>query len=238
MWKRWLAGSARFSVPDEGVNLLNRLRKFDLYDIHMSDDGVSFSTNLGNKTAVKNLLGKRSHTITENNNVFSVLGFFHARLALVVTAIVCVIAFVVLDQFAFRLRVQGLEGEEHAAVNAYLRERGIGNFSSKRAARDEGLALDIIQAFDFIAHASITVRRSTIVVSVHRADNVAGEIPTGDILSTHDGVVAEIIIFSGTPVVSIGDVVMTGDVLVTGNRPTAIITITNGVEVVAIISSV
>jgi len=237
MWKRLLPGSVKFSVQDEGVNLLNRLRKFDLYDVTVGESGLTFSTPLGNKSAIKQIIGKRTHTAVDSNNIFSVANFLYTRAALVMTAVICLTAFIVLDQFAFRVRLNGLEGTEYSQVSAFLNERGVNRFVPKRVAKDGDLAFELVNRFDFVAHANISVRGSTITVQIHRADNVAGDIQTGDIVSTHDGVIAEIIVFSGTANVQRGDVVTVGEVLVTGNRPTAIIKITNGTEIVAIINS-
>jgi len=203
----------------------------------VKENYLCFSTSLNNKSAVKRLLGKRNYTCTEKNNMFTVANFFYRRVSLLLASIVCVISFVVLDQFAFRVRLDGLSGTEYAQVQQYLREQGIKNFTPKHVARNENLALELVRNFDFVAHANVHVRASTITISIHRADNVTSLIPCEDIVATHDGVIADIIVFSGTANVTVGDVVQKGDVLVTGTRPTAIITITNGTEIITILNN-
>ena len=237
MLKRFTAGNARFNVPNEGITLLNRLRKVGINNVYLTENGISFSTSLGNTTAVKNILGKRQYVVKNNRNIFGFLDFFYKRPALVIAVMVCLVSFIVLDQFAFRVRIQGLAGYEQAKVNAFLQERGIRTFTPKRTVRNDDIALDLIRQFDFVAHAFISVQRSTINVAIHRAENVTSNIPCSDIISTHDGVIGGIVVFSGTANVMVGDVVQAGDILVTGTRPMAIVTITNGTEIVAVINS-
>jgi len=235
--KRFFNGNVRFYVQDEDTPLINRLRKFKPRNVSVSDDGVVFDVNLVHKREVIRLLGKRSYTVAENRNVFTLLNFLYTRTALVITAIVCIAAFVTLDQFVFRVKVWGISGDEHAQISAHLREVGITRMTPKNARNFNAVTRQIVERFDFVAAASATVQGSTLIFSIHRADNILDQIPDKDIVATHDGVITEIIVFSGTPVVTRGDVVRVGDVLVTGTRPTAIIHISDGAEVVCVINS-
>jgi len=231
-------GSVRFRIDDEGIGLLNRLKKYKLRDIEMYEGGVAFSVNLVHKSAIKRFLGRKPYTHVDNGNAVAVMNFFYARAVLVIAVCCSVVAFGITEQFAFRVNLEGVSGKERTQVLAYMQERGLCGITSKSMARDKGLAVEIVKRFDFLADAHISLRASTITVAVHRAENIAGKIANADIVATHDGVVADIIVFSGTANVSNGDVVRVGDVLVTGTRPTAIITITNGTEVVCVINNV
>jgi len=183
------------------------------------------------------LLGKRECTVTVNKNVFGFLNFFYTRAVLVTTAIICIMAFAVLDQFAFRVKIYGLDGEEHTAVSQYITSQGVKKFTPKRVARDQKLAHHVVGKFDFIAAASTRVTGSTFVLTVVRAENTPFKIPDGDITAPADGVVADIVVFSGTPAVTVGDVVRAGDVLVAGPRAVAIISLVNGTEVICLVNN-
>ncbi|MDR0462116.1 MAG: sporulation protein YqfD [Christensenellaceae bacterium] len=228
----------RFDLQDGDIKTLNRLCKFGLYDVEVFDDNsMRFCVPLMHKSDVKRVLGKRTYTIRERNNVLTLLNFFYSRVSLVVTAIVCIISFIVFDQFVFRVSLQGLAGDEYSQVKAYLDTHGVKTLTPKRTVRNPNLAHDIVAQFPFVASSSIYVQGSKVIVSVHRADNMVPQIPLVDIVSTHDGVIGDIVVFSGVAAVTVGDVVRKGDLLVTGTRPTAIITIVNGGEVVAVIDN-
>jgi len=217
--------------------LLNKLRKFNLREIRIEDDELYFSVNLAYKSAVCQVLGKNKYFIIENNNIFRSLNFFYTRSVFAITAAACVAAFIMLEQFVFKVKVEGLTGDEHKQIVRYLETNGIKKFSQKRSQNTFEVAQDIVNEFDFIAAANVQVRGATLIYIFLRADNVISQIPNKDIITAHDGVIADIIVFSGTALVSAGDVVHAGDVLVTGTRPTAIIHISNGKEVVCIINN-
>lgn len=231
-------GATRFRVVDGDVSMLNRLRKFGLQNITVSENVVTFTTPRVNRAGVAKMLGKREHTADDNQNALRAVNFFYTRGVLIVSMIVCIVAFFICEQYAFRVNVNGnMTAEERAEVSAYLGQIGISGVTPKSRVRGEGVANDIVGHFPFAALCNISVRGSCITVTVMRAENVAGDINTGDILATADGVVASIVVFSGEARVTRGDVVCIGDVLVTGARPTAIIHIANGAQVVAIIDN-
>jgi len=236
MWKQHKP-KVKFSLADADLKTINRLRKFNLYDIEMVENTANFSVSLAHKNAVTALLGKRTFTVNEPNNIFTLLNFFYTRAALVAMVVVCLASFIVTQQFVFRVRVEGLSGAEHTMVSTYLQSRGISGITPKRTAKKPDLAHDIVQQFPFVASTNIQIKGSKLIITINRAENVVPRIPTGDIICTVDGVIGDIVVFSGTPNVTVGDVVRKGDILVTGTRPTAIITIVNGGEVSCIINN-
>jgi similar to stage IV sporulation protein len=227
----------RFRLVDGDVRLLNRLSKFGLWDIEVCENVMRFSTELKHKTEVIKLLGRRTYTCFPQNNVLSVLNFFYTRGVLAACLVLSLAAFFVFQQFAFRVSLDGLSGDEYAQVKTYLETRGVKPIMKKKIAKNTDLANDIVKEFPFAAAANVTISGSRVTVFVHRADNVIASIPCKDLLSTHDGVVGSIVVYSGVALVSVGKVVRKGDALVTGSRPTAKITIVNGDQVVCIIDN-
>jgi hypothetical protein len=196
---------------------------------------MRFSTQLKHKTEVTKILGRRTYTCVPQNNVLSVLNFFYTRGVLAGCMILSLAAFFVLQQFAFRVSLNGLSGDEYAQVKSYLETRGVKPLMKKKIVKD--LANDIVKEFPFAASAYVTISGSRVIVFVHRADNIIESIPCHDLLSTHDGVIGSIVVYSGVALVGVGKVVHAGDALVTGSRPTAKITIMNGDQVVCIIDN-
>ena len=235
--KEFLSGSVRFEVQDADTALLNKLRKFNLRNIKsLSANKIDFSVALVHKREVCRLLGKRTYTVFENKNIFSVMNFFYTRSRLVAAALIFIAVFITLDQFLFRIKIEGVKGQELARVNAYLDENGVTRFSHKSKKRAEVAARNLVTQFDFIAAANAQVKGSGVVFRIHRAENISREIQ-GDIISTHDGVITRIIVLSGTSLVTVGDVVLKGDTLVYGARASAIIYIHNGPKLVCIINN-
>jgi len=234
MWKP--LGSVRFEVEDAGVALLNKLSKFGLRDVHSVKDGVGFSAALVNKREIIRIIGKRTYKCTENKNIFSVLNFFYTRKVLIAAALIFFAAFITLDQFLFKIKIDGVHGTEYTQVSAFLRDNGISRFSPKSTKRANFVAQKIVEEFDFVAAANAYVKGSGVIFSIHRAENISHEVH-GDIISTHDGVITRIIVLSGTPLVTVGDVVRKDDILVSGARAMAIIYIHNGPELVCVLNN-
>jgi hypothetical protein len=135
------------------------------------------------------------------------------------------------------VRVEGLTVERQAAVTEFLSNRGIGGITPKRAARDEQLLVEMVRHFDFLAAACVSTRGSAMIFSFQCADNVTASIPNSEIVAAVDGVIRDIIVFSGLAAVTKGDVVRIGDVLVTGTRPTAIVVIANGNKTICVLNN-
>ncbi|MCL2229455.1 MAG: sporulation protein YqfD [Firmicutes bacterium] len=236
MLKR-LRPSVRFKLVDFDIKIINRLKTFGLKDLVVQEQTIWFTVNYEHRAAVVQMLGRRTFTSTDNRSIVTLVNYLHVRRALVLSVVVCLVAFMVLNQFIFRVRVDGLEGEEYAQVSTFLNTRGITGLVRKSVARDPNLAIDLTGEFPFIASTSINVRGSHLHISVQRADTAFPGISTGDIISDVDGVIGHIVVFSGIANVTIGDVVRKGDILVTGERATAIIKIVDGTNVVKTINN-
>jgi len=228
-------GEERYTVENGGVNLINRLRRFGLKNVVISDDGFLFSTAFKNKAEVSRLLGKRVKKLHEKRGVFAVLDVFLGRICVPICVICCVLLFAFTESFAFRVRISGVTGEEYLQVQEFLSSRNIGGITKKSALENVDLANELVKNFPFVAHANIKIVGSTAVVFVMRAENFVPS--TAEIVSTADGVIWDIVVFSGEQKVFNGMVVHVGDVLVTGNRPMAIIKIANGTEIIAEINN-
>jgi len=229
-------GNVRFFVEHGTAALLNKLRDFHPRDVELKNDILVFTVDLMHKRGVCQILGKRSYRIHENRNIFSVMNFFYARGVLMIMAVLCTIAFVVADRFIFRVRIDGVSGEEKMAVVTYLKNNGITRFMPK-ATKLSPIVQDLVAELDFVAAANMHIDGSTLKISVLRADNLSAEIANDvDIRAICEGVITRMIVLNGSAVASIGEVVHIGDILVAGPRASAIIIIYNGSELVCVIN--
>lgn len=236
MWKLSILGSVRYKVEDANVALINKLRKFKPHDICLNSGILAFSAPLIHRREVLRVLRGKIYYSCENRNLFSIFNFFYSRTILTFTALICFAAFITLDNFIFKVKLHGVTDSEYAQVTQYLNSQKIKPFMIKpkqTLIRTQNLVTE----FDFIAAANIQVKGSNLIITVHRAENISAEIEeTANIISTADGVISKLIVFNGTALVTVGDVVRIGDILVQGPRASAIITISNGAEHVCTIN--
>ena len=230
-----MINGSRFVVCDVGVALINKLRVFCIHDVTLCDGVLSFSVSMRYENQVKRIIGRREFSLRRQKDVLSALNFFYARSLLVCMLLACGIGYFICGQFAFKTTIVGVSGDEAQFVNNFLASNGFGRITRKSKASDRELLESLVTKFPFVASASMHVKGSKIIISVMSMENYSAEIlQLGDIISSVDGVIVDIVLFSGIANVEVGDVVKKGDVLVTGNRPLARIRIFDGNGIVEI----
>jgi sporulation protein YqfD len=164
---------------------------------------------------VKRILQREKHTMTINNNVFSVLNFFYARFVLCMMAVVAFASFLVLDRLIFSVEIKGVDNEQQSEVRAFLNQNNVRRLTWKSEAVGERASVAVVQHFDFIAHASHKIVGNTLVFNVHTVNNA---VPQGgsDIIANMNGIITRMIVVSGTANFNVGDEVRVGDVLIRG----------------------
>ena len=227
-FKNFLSPRVEFSVEDIGEQTLNALKKFRLTSIDREENIFTFTSSLKNKSAIKKILGKKTHKTVDRLGFLAPVAFLSNRLTLVFLIVASICAFVTLNQFAFRVEVSGVDGDELAAIRSHLAARNIRPFTLKRNF-SENLALELVETFPFVASSNIFLNGANAQIVIHRAENPVANLETPqDIICDFAGVITQIICLYGKPMVEKGDVVNIGDVLVTGARTTAFIKIQNG----------
>jgi len=124
-----------------------------------------------------------------------------------------IIGIAIFDGFIFRIRIEGVHGDERTQVTNLLQQSGVRPLTRKRSHDKEALSAHIIQSLNFIAHSVAFVRGNTLHFNLHRA-HTPPEGSKNDIVSRHDAIVTELIVLSGFPMVKIGDTVRAGQVIV------------------------
>jgi len=222
-------GRTKYYVEDVGVNILNRLRRFGLRKIICSDTMISFESAFKNRTEITRILGKKCQKTHDFRGIFGVLDVVLGRFCVTFTAVLCICLWFFAEQFAFRINVRGVSGDELNAVNAYLATQNIDGITAKKEL-SVGLCNELVKTFPFVAGANIRISGATAIITVLRAENFVPD--NSEILAPVDGVIFDITVFSGEAKVAPGKVIHIGDVLVSGARPMAIIKISNGSEII------
>lgn len=214
--KNFLTGSITFTIDDPGVSLINRLKKYTPSNIRLAEGGkLCFTVPLLYKNRVMALLKSVQYTMVENRNALRGIGFLYARITLVTSIIVCVVALALLNTLIFRIHVEGIDNEDEVAVRAYLQSIGVTPLVRRRAADLDYATRGIVENFDFAAHSSAVIRGNTLIVRVYPTERPA-IVETYDLVSNYDAIITEIVVLSGIPVVTVGDAVRAGQTLVHG----------------------
>lgn len=146
------------------------------------------------------------------------------RKVLVVGAIALLAVLYYLSGFVWFIEIKGTEKLDPEAVRLAAAELGL-----KPGARLSGFTPEQIDSglrarMEEVARAMITVRGTKVTLEVVekrliKPDPAKDE--PADIVAAKDGVIAEIVAFTGTPLVQKGDVVKAGDVLIRGDHSPA-----------------
>ena len=207
-------GKVTFAVGDADTRIVNKLRKFRLSGVTLRDGCLRFSVTLAHKNDVIRTLGKKTYTATENANIFKFINVFYVRPIFAFSLVAAMCALTLFNNFVFSVRVTGLTGTEQTQVTRFLADHGIKKFTPKSAENAAQTARTIVAEFDFVAHANAQIIGSALIFNIYRAEVAATPTLHTDLISTHDAVVSEVIVISGTSHVTPGDVVRKGETLV------------------------
>jgi len=199
------------------TTILNKLKHLGLRNITVCDSKISFITSILRQGQIKQILRNHDHQITKQKSFLDVFSFLYSRLALVACLIVAICAFSVLNNFVFRIDIQGVDTDQARDVSLFLQESGVRPLTLKARYRHTDFSPMLISQFPFIAHASTQIRGTRLVFNIYQAPNPP-ELPYINIVARFDSVIEEIIVLSGTQVVNTGQVVRSGQILVRAAR--------------------
>lgn len=220
--KNFFAGQVEFRVQGLPHSCLNKLRLYRISDIRIDNDVIVFRAPLVHATAIKKLVNNFEYQMQENYNLFRGVNFLLNRLVLVVSIITAGIIFFISDMGIYDVKVQCDDASLTPAVYERLNQLGVKKFMWKNQLRHLDLAADLVGNFDNIAHANVRIAGNTLVVKLVAATNHAYKQKT-NFYAQYDAVIREVIAYSGTALVTAGDVVKKGDLLVTDAYPDSVV---------------
>ena len=189
-----------------------------MQDVRISEESLQFTVPLRFMAQVKMVVGRYQYSVKVNKNFFGLLDVFYSRLALSVAVLVAVVAFFVLSGFIFNVKVIGVEGEQQSEISEFVRLRGIRPLVHKSNKQAFVIAGEIVGNFDYVAHASSKIVGNTLIFSVYSVALPNSTSQSSDIVATASGVVTNVIVASGRPLVKVGDIVHEGQILIKGER--------------------
>lgn len=220
--KNFFTGQVEFRVQSLPLSCLNKLRIFHLKQISIKDETTIFHAQLSHAALIKKLIHNFEYQVIENYNFFRGVNFLLNHFVLVVTILLAATVFLIADMGIYKIRVQCDNPDVISAVYEHLNQAGVKKFMWKSQLRDFDLAADLVDSFDNIAHAHVRVAGNTLVINLIAATNKTHKVKT-NFYAQYDAVIKEVTAYSGTALVSTGDVVKKGDLLVSDAYPDSVV---------------
>ncbi len=222
--KKFLLGQVKFRVQGLPQGCLNKLRSFKISNIYYDHETIVFDAPLAHVSTIKKLINNFDYEVKENYNLFRGINYLLNHLVLIVAVIAGLIAFSIADMAIYDIQVQCNDTQVSSNITNYLSELGVKKFIWKGKIKNINLADNLVENFDDIAHANVRIAGNTLVIKVVTAINEHAKVKT-NIYAKYDAVIKKVITYSGTALVTVGDVVKKGDLLVTDAYPdSAVIT--------------
>lgn len=220
--KRFFVGQVQFRVAGLPDSCLNKLRTFHIRNIQLVNDAIIFDAPLRFLTPIKNLVNNFEYEVKENYNVFRGMNFLLNHFVLVMAILSGIIAFFIADLGIYSVKVQCDDYGLVPAIYQHLDGLGIKKFMLKNKLQDFDLPTNLIENFNNVAHANVKVSGNTLLVNLVTATNALERTKT-NYYAQYDAVITEITAYSGTALVTVGDVVKKGDLLVANAYPNSVV---------------
>ncbi|MBP5405509.1 MAG: sporulation protein YqfD [Clostridia bacterium] len=195
--------------------LLNRAIKAGLSvsAVVLSSDGVALSVSRRQSAALRQILLEEEIDYSERGqNPFRAL---LARPVLLASLALTMAAIFLFGSFVYGVEITGNHYVNTSSIRAVLTENKVDGFVYKGAIDLEKIRGEIV-ALDGISFASVSVKGNRLYVDVK--EEILPLSPEEEnfapVLAERAGVVTKIVAESGTPLVTVGDVVKEGDVLI------------------------
>lgn len=211
--KNFITGQVKFEVNGLPQTCLNKLRSFRITNISINNDIISFCVSLVYADAIKKLISNFDYRMYQNYNLFRGVNYLLNHFVLVVAIMVAVSIYFVVDMKIYRIRVQCDDSNLTSAVYERLDQLGVKRYTFKNQLSNNLLALNLVENFDSIAHATVRIAGNTLVVNIVTATNQTTQ-HKNNFYAQFDAVIKDITVYSGKPMVGVGDVVKKGDLLV------------------------
>ena len=170
------------------------------------------------KTSYINLLGKTKNmcytiNVEKVTGLMAFLQIFKHHIALFVALILMLIGMFIASNFIFRIDVYGIDRIDRAQVLEVLVNNDVKVGKNKNTINTDDIERQLYSTIDDIGLVSVIIKGTTIVVNIE--EKLAFESSQfTPVVAKSDGIITDIVIITGTPLVKIGDVVKKGDTLV------------------------
>ena len=175
-------------------------------------------TSTRDSSKVIAILKQRCYTILEqqNNNSFNLIKSFTTRIGILIGIGVGVLLNLFASFFVWNVVLYG-QDEYTQEVSNVLSQNGIGHGCWKFSINDTSVEQILYENIPELSLVDVSFRGCSMIVNytIRTQSNEEDNI-TANILAKEDGIIASILVTSGTAMVKVGDIVRTGQVLISG----------------------
>ncbi len=209
------------AVPEKILNLLqmNRIAVWDIIydeeqylcfkvvnrDINYANQVVArFGSNI---EIVKRLGFERALSIIKARKIFFIFAF------------ICIFAVILFSQFIWKIEIDGTREIDASDIRVFLYNSKIRQSEWKHHIDTNAVEVSILKNFSEISDVSVEISGTKLIITiVERESPIAlyDKKISVNLVALEDGIINEMVVYNGTPLVKSGDSVKKGDVLISG----------------------
>lgn len=187
-------------------------------DIKISDNCFAFSVPYGKRKQVDSMLLKADIKILNKTHkgFFAFLNKTIFRIGVIIPIILFAVFAIIANQFVFNYQFQGNELVKNDEIVEVLKNNKVYGIVQKQKIDTKSLQLEL-QKLESVSFASVIIKGNTLVVNIKEKIYNAEYIEKDEFLplkSNFNGIITEISVVQGTPLVSVGQTVTVGQELV------------------------
>jgi len=192
-----------------------------LWDVQRTAEGVELNVTIKGFKMLKGCAKKtkcRTKIIQKNGLPF-LLHRYRKRKLLMGGVAFFVLGLFILSSFVWRIEIVGNETIAHDTVMAFLEEQGLYIGAPKFRLSDRSLQQSLRNNFVEISWADVHTRGTRTIVRLAEAlppQEVLNRQTPAHVVATAEGLITNVITWSGAPMVKQGDVVREGEMLISG----------------------
>ncbi len=199
--------------------ILKQLSKItSIYNVKIKQNQLFFSVPQKNKKKVENFLSQKEIEVLkiENKGFFSFLSKTVLRIGVIIPiALFCVFLFVS-NMFVFKYQIIGTELVDNAQIEKVLKDNNVYGIITKQSINKAYLENQILD-IDKVSLVSVIIKGNTLIVNIkEKLYNQEFEEKDGfaPLKSQFNGIITEISLIQGTPLVKVGQTVKIGQNLI------------------------
>jgi len=221
---QYAKGYVRIKITGFGLERFMNMAAFRgvyLWDVQRTPEGVELNVTIKGFKMLKGCAKKtkcRTKIIQKNGLPF-LLHRYRKRKLLMGGVAFFVLGLFILSSFVWRIEIEGNETTAHDTIMVFLEEQGLRIGAPKFRLSDRSLEQSLLTNFAQISWADVHTRGTRTVVRLAEAlppqEVINRQTPT-HVVATAEGLVTNVITWSGAPMVKQGDVVREGEMLISG----------------------
>jgi len=220
----WLRGylfvRIRGTAPERFINLCCN-KKIYIWKLMRVDEDYQFAISIKNYRKLKPI-AKKTRMIPHITRKIGFPFFLHRyrkRKGFFAGILICILLVYVMSLFIWDISILGGSKYTPEAMIKFLDENNVYTGIQKKKVDCQEIEETIRLAYNDIGWVSAEIKGTRLIIKITETNMPAPAkiaIAPSHMVATKDGIVKEIIIRSGTPMVKVGDVVKKGDILVSG----------------------